>query len=114
MNTLNISSLGMLLLALDELDGLAGNNVVPGLAELASEHRLRSKSSAGTDALDSESLAHDGAAASDNLEVAHCASTNGLSGRGGKGAKGARRRFLEEGAQGARLLQDGLHCVGVL
>jgi hypothetical protein len=54
-------------------------------------------------------LAHDGAAARDGLQVAHCAAAGGGAGRGGEGAQGAGGGLFEEGAEVLGLVEEGLH-----
>lgn len=64
---------------------------------------------AHTGTLHGEGLAHDGAAAGQDLEVGHgAASGAGTSGRG-KGAQSGGRGALEEGAHGPGLLEHCLH-----
>lgn len=65
---------------------------------------------AGT--LDSQGLAHDRAAASQDLEIGHSATSRAAAGTssGRERAEGGRRSPLEERAHGTRLLQKSLHC----
>jgi len=76
-----------------------------------SRTRCKALGAGHTGTLDSQRLAHDGAAASQNLEVGHGASTGADAGTGGcceraqRGGRGA----LEEWAHGPGLLEEGLH-----
>lgn len=76
-----------------------------------SRTRCKALGAGHTGTLDSQRLAHDGAAASQNLEVGHGASTGAGAGTGGcceraqRGGRGA----LEEWAHGPGLLEEGLH-----
>lgn len=58
------------------------------------------------------SLAHDRAAASEDLEIRHGSTTrrNLTSGGGGEGSKSGGRCFVEEGAHGTGLPEESLHC----
>jgi hypothetical protein len=65
---------------------------------------------AGT--LDSQGLAHDRTAASQDLEIGHSATSRAAAGTGSSRecAEGGGRSPLEERAHGTRLLQKSLHC----
>ncbi|KAI7491308.1 hypothetical protein KC351_g48 [Hortaea werneckii] len=67
-------------------------------------------------ALDGEGLAHDRAAAGDDLQVGHGAAAGsrrvhaGVGARAhGHGAESGRRRLVKERAHGSRLAEQGLH-----
>lgn len=64
---------------------------------------------AETGTLDCKSLAHDRAAASQNLEVGHSSTAGAGTGSRGEGAEGGGRGALEEGAHSPGLLKHGLH-----
>jgi hypothetical protein len=64
-----------------------------------------------TSTLDSQGLAHDRAAAAQDLEIGHSATSRAAGGTssGRERAQGGGRSPLEERAHGARLLQKSLH-----
>lgn len=68
---------------------------------------------AGAGTLHSESLAHDGAAAGDELQVGHAAAAGRSAvggGRGGKGPQGRGRGLVQKRTHGPRLVKKRLHC----
>lgn len=97
MQRLDVRRLGALPLTRLDSHRLAGNHIPPLLARDAGAES-KSTESGIADALDGERLAHDGAAAGDNLKVRHSATTRAHGGARGEGAEGARGGFLEERA----------------
>lgn len=87
------------------------SRVSPGAAKGAGENIV-----AQARGLDGESLAHDGAAASNDLQVAHGAATRSRSvldtGAGGHGAQGGGRGLVQERTHGPGLAEEGLHGGG--
>lgn len=68
---------------------------------------------AGLCGLDSQSLSHNRAAASDGLQIGHAATTGrGLAGGRREGAERGRSRLLQEGAHGLGLAKNGVHDCG--
>lgn len=68
---------------------------------------------AGAGTLDGKRLTHNGAAASDKLQVGHAAATGRSAvsgGRGGEGPQGRRRGLVQEGTHSPRLVKKRLHC----
>lgn len=112
---LNVRSLRMLLVRRDEVGRLARVDVGTGLAEGSEEaqgtrgaQRAPGHSSAA-DRLDGQCLGHDRASPGNDLEITHCGSADSRRRGGRESSQCARRGLFEEGAEGAGLLEDGLH-----
>ena len=64
--------------------------------------------------LNSESLSHDRAAASNGLQIGHAATAwGGNTSRGGEGSESGWRSVFQEGTHGLRLTKDGIHDGGM-
>lgn len=63
-------------------------------------------------ALDSKSLIHDRASASNELEVRNGTAAGRLAGAGGQGAQGGGAGLVEEGADALGLVEESLHVDG--
>lgn len=113
MQCLNARRLSTRPLARLDPDGLTRDHISPLLGGNAGAES-ESAESGITDALNSERLTHNGAAAGDNLEVRHGPAARARGGARGEGAEGARRGLFEERAQTAGLVQERLHCGDIL
>lgn len=101
---LNARRLGARPLARLDPSGLTRDNISPLLGGGNASTEPKSTESGITDALNGERLAHDGAAAGNNLEVRHSAATHARGGARGESAEGARRGLFEERTQTAGLV----------
>jgi hypothetical protein len=114
-----VTLLGLLVSARGKAGRVTPGRVQGTLAGGRSAHRLHGRNAGGaggealgaahTGRLDSQSLAHDRAAASQDLEVGHGTSASAGASSGRESAQGGGRGALEEGAHSPRLLKHCLH-----